>query len=117
MFLPCETFVKKYLPAIRMETAKQLIGSHQFTQTEVSSALGVTQAAISKGLHNNFEKELSKETLKEIKSFAKLFSENISTNKPTSFELNFLCKNCHKCSDYTACFINNPGLAPPIIQR
>ena len=52
---PCEEVVRKYLPAMRVSIAKKL-RKKGFTQQAIASELGLTQAAVSKYLSNDYGK-------------------------------------------------------------
>jgi len=52
---PCEEVVKKYLPAVRVSIAKKL-RKKGFTQEAIAKELGLTQAAVSKYLSNDYGK-------------------------------------------------------------
>jgi len=50
MKIPCELVVWYVLPAIRKDIARELVDSHNMSQTEVAKRFGVTGAAISQYL-------------------------------------------------------------------
>lgn len=50
MKIPCELVVWYVLPAIRKDIAKELVETHNMSQTEVAKRFGVTGAAISQYL-------------------------------------------------------------------
>jgi predicted transcriptional regulator len=52
MNVPCESYIKHYLPKIRQEIVFDLVRNNRFTQTRASRALGITQASVSKYLSN-----------------------------------------------------------------
>ncbi|MFH1056663.1 MAG: helix-turn-helix domain-containing protein [Candidatus Micrarchaeota archaeon] len=54
---PCEEVVKKYLPAMRAVIAKKLY-KNGLTQQEIAKALGLTQAAVSKYLSNQYGRDV-----------------------------------------------------------
>lgn len=56
---PCEEVVRKYLPAVRASVAKKLY-KKGWKQQRIATALGLTQAAVSKYLSNLYGKEIRK---------------------------------------------------------
>ncbi|MEW5955788.1 MAG: helix-turn-helix domain-containing protein [Candidatus Micrarchaeota archaeon] len=84
-FVPCDYAVKTLLPAIRRETAK-LLAKEGWTQQKIASALGLSQAAVSKYL-NEGEKPSA-----EVSRLALAVSEKIVSGKG-KVELR-LCKAC-----------------------
>ena len=82
MKFPCEIVVRDFLPTMRAFIAKELIKSHGFTQNEVASVLGITQASVNyylnakRGGKTKFPKEL-----KALRPFAKKVAGQLAQNK------------------------------------
>lgn len=61
----CETIGKYLSPLFRALVARELVLTHQLTQTQASEILGMTQAAVSQYIH-------SKRAIKRTEKFADL---------------------------------------------
>ena len=94
MFIVCETFVKKYLPAIRANTAKHLMGNYSFNQLQVSKALGITQPAVSKVLGKDFSSEINPKVLRQLELIGEDYSKKIAEGKETTYRLEQVCSHC-----------------------
>lgn len=107
MFIVCETFVKKYLPAIRANTAKHLMHDYSFNQLQVSRALGITQPAVSKVLSKDFSSGINPRVLKQLEFIGEDYSKKIAKGTPSTFELEHICTNCkERPKEEIICTIN-----------
>jgi len=95
MLLPCETTVKKYLPAIRAGLVKQLSKSN-LSQREIARKLGITQAAVNKYLNGNYTKAIKKlESQKKMQKIINKVAASAIKGKSTKPELiEVLCELC-----------------------
>lgn len=84
-FVPCDYAVKTLLPAIRRETAR-LLADEEWTQQRIASALGLSQAAVSKYLNAEGKSSL------EVARLAHTVTRKILSGKG-KVELR-LCKAC-----------------------
>ncbi|MGB9577179.1 MAG: transcriptional regulator [Candidatus Micrarchaeia archaeon] len=92
MYLPCELYVKKYLPVLRAEVARALVEQEGFTQAQAASALGVTQAAVSKYL--SLKTPVVGGKLRgQIRKFAVEAAKSIARGKPVKLKIDF-CSAC-----------------------
>mgnify|MGYP001600035139 CR=1 FL=1 len=96
MLTPCETIIKRFLPAIRSSVTKELFNKYNFTQEEIAKRLGVTQASISKYLSGKYTKSIKdlekKQKIKEISEKLSLF---IASNKANKVKLvSHICNSC-----------------------
>ena len=107
MFLVCETFVKKYLPAIRANTARRLMQEHSFNQLQVSKALGITQPAVSKILSRDFNGEINPRMLRELEAIGEEYSKEIAEGKHSSYQIESICSHCkERPREEMVCTIN-----------
>ena len=82
MLMPCETIMKEFLPAVRAGVAKDLSSNHGFTQINIASKLGITQASVSKYLTGDYtDKIKSLEDNSEIKKIVSNISSSIVSNQ------------------------------------
>ncbi|WP_309492620.1 hypothetical protein [Candidatus Hecatella orcuttiae] len=101
MHPPCELVVKHVLPVMRAMIAKELIETHNFTQTQAAEKLGITQAAISWYLSQKRGHEDKKgyrvrvEKIQEVGKKVKEIANFVAGGKVPSVEaiLN-LCEAC-----------------------
>ncbi|NYZ74823.1 helix-turn-helix domain-containing protein [Candidatus Micrarchaeota archaeon] len=84
-FVPCDYAVKTLLPAIRCETA-ELLAKEGWTQQRIASALGLSQAAVSKYL------SAREKAAPEVARLAHAVAQKILSGKG-KVELR-LCKAC-----------------------
>lgn len=84
-FVPCDYAVKKVLPAVRGEVARLLHGKG-WTQQNIASALGLSQAAVSKHLSARHP------AARPVKVIARALLDKI-LSKPGKVEIK-LCKAC-----------------------
>ncbi|MDO8538538.1 MAG: hypothetical protein Q7S21_06645 [archaeon] len=107
MFLVCETFVKKYLPAIRANTAKHLMEDYSYNQLQVSRALGITQPAVSKVLGKDFSTNINPKVMKQLEFIGEDYSKKIAENKETTYKLEHICAHCkERAKEEVVCTIN-----------
>jgi hypothetical protein len=96
MMTPCETILKKFLPALKAGIAQELYEEHGMKQVDIAKRLGVTQAAVSKYISQDFEpsKEAAAEAGK-IDSAAKKIANGIAKQKISEGQLAMLvCTAC-----------------------
>jgi predicted transcriptional regulator len=94
--VPCEEFVRDYLPGLRSIISRRLINQFDLSQAQVATKLGLTQAAINQYLHSL----RGEKTIKEIEENPKLISainraaETLATNEEQHILVNQLCGLC-----------------------
>ena len=96
MLTPCEVITKKFLPAVKASVSKELSEKYHFNQVEIAALLGLTQAAVSKYLSDEYSKPIKKlEKSKEIKKIAEHIAFTIATEKIKKPEIiNSVCNMC-----------------------
>jgi len=94
--MPCEAVIKEFLPAMRANVTKILADRYNFTQLEIASKLGLTQAAVSKYLSGDYSPEVKVvEKVSEIKAMAKDVARKIAEEKASKLQIvNSICKSC-----------------------
>ncbi len=74
--VPCEVFVRKYLPEIRSLVIKRISKKYKMKQIDIARVVGVTQAAVSQYLSKETDGTLfDEETLKNIRTLADFLAE------------------------------------------
>ncbi len=76
----CETIGKFVLPVFRSLVARELVGTHHFTQVEAAKKLKTTQAAISQYIN-------SKRAIKGTEEFSELLPKIQATARETAQRL------------------------------
>lgn len=108
MLLPCEVAIKYFIPAVRSSVTKELSKKYNLTQVDIASKLGITQAAVSKYLaedYSNKIKNLEKE--KFIKAISESVADSIIKNKIATIKFSEdLCKCCKTFSGKVNCEIS-----------
>lgn len=99
----CETIGKYLLPLFRSLVAKELIMTHDLTQTQASEILGTTQAAISQYVNSKRAIKCSSQfahMFPKIQEIARQTAEQLDRKQVTWREvsLNF-CKICSNMFD------------------
>jgi len=110
MLMPCEVVIKEFLPAMRANITKILASKHNFTQAEIASQLGLTQAAVSKYLSGDYSNEVKVvEKVSEIKQMAEMVVKKIAIEKASKLHIvNSVCKSCQSFfGDKWHCEISN----------
>ncbi len=107
MNVPCEAYIKDYLPKIRQQIVIDLVKTHGFTQTKASKALGITQASVSKYLSGPTIKFKSKELNQTLDGIASELSAKILKHEPMAFDYSRVCVQCGKRDESSLiCSIN-----------
>ncbi|MBS3061875.1 MAG: hypothetical protein J4215_04820 [Candidatus Diapherotrites archaeon] len=108
MNIPCESYIKEYLPKIRQQIVIDLVKTHGYTQTKASKALGITQASVSKYLSSPVIKFKNKDLNQNIEEIASELSPAILRNEPMEFDYNRVCNYCtHRDESSLICSINS----------
>ncbi len=96
MLTPCETIIKRFLPAIRSSITKELFNKYDFNQEEIAKRLGVTQAAVSKYLSGKYAQNIKNlEKNKKIKEISKKLSSLIVADRNNKAKLvSHVCNSC-----------------------
>jgi predicted transcriptional regulator len=96
MIIPCEVVIKYFIPAIRANTAKTLASKYNFSQLEIASKLGITQAAVSKYLNGKYSSEIKRlENKKFLKKLSLNLAYSIARQKKAKIEFaKEFCKIC-----------------------
>jgi len=99
----CETIGKYLLPLFRSSVAKELVLTHEFTQSQASEILGTTQAAISQYINSKRAVKRGNEfrnMLPKIQEIARQTAEQLVKKQVTWGEVssNF-CKICSNIID------------------
>jgi len=94
MFIPCERVIKDYLPALRAATAAKLVQKHGYSQVQAASALGITQAAVSKYLSGKPLQALKPPLRAVVEHLSEELTQEILKNKGRELRLSELCKAC-----------------------
>jgi predicted transcriptional regulator len=96
MLFPCEVSLKYFLPALRAKVVEELYKMN-FSQDEIAKKLGISQAAVSKYINKNYNKEIEKiKNSKEIKEMADEFINNILKNKDVQVDFKKFCEICKR---------------------
>ncbi|MBI1973762.1 DUF2703 domain-containing protein [Candidatus Micrarchaeota archaeon] len=97
MLTPCEVVFKGFLPAIKSSIARELAG-RGFTQVEIASQLGLTQAAVSKylsGAYSDQIRQLAGNAV--IRDSVRKMAEEIEKEKMTRARMaKEVCATCEK---------------------
>lgn len=96
MKLPCEIVVRDVLPVVRAVVVKELAEKYDFTQEEIASKLGITQAAVSYylGAKRGYKTRLLKEA-KSIEEAGHKIAEGVARGTITQMEIiENICKMC-----------------------
>lgn len=99
MIAPCESVSKDFLPALKLATAKKLLGKGM-TQMRIASVLGITQAQVSKYLSGRVSKSItSKADSEEFHNKAERIASMLLADEGVH---NVTCDFCesvnhHKC--------------------
>ncbi len=114
MGILCEMMVKEYVPMLRSAVSQTLVKEYGFTQLQVASSLGITQAAVSKYLSST-KKISDKGTEDVIKSMGAALAAKIAgKNKQHSGNIDSLVSFCKVCyyrnSSMNVCSINKKEL-------
>lgn len=95
---PCENVVRCILPAFRSLVARELIGTHGFSQAATAKKLGTTQATVSHYLHHKRgEKRIMElESIPIVQHAASKLAQDIAAEKAsvTDITLRF-CSLCN----------------------
>lgn len=96
MLMPCENIIKVFLPAMKSSITKELMKKYNFTQVDVATTLGLTQAAISKYLSGRYSKVIKNvEKNENVKKMAERIAHSIAKeNASKSKVVNLMCKSC-----------------------
>ena len=114
MRTPCEIMVKAYLPAVRYQTSKILFKKGH-TQTEISKALGLTQASVSKYLSDKVDPNVrAMARMKEVKETAEQIARDAAHSKPQE-TISLICNTCLKLrAEHKVCIYHDelvPGIS------
>ncbi len=83
MIFPCEVTLKRFVPAVKAQTARILSDKHGFSQMEIAASLGLTQAAVSKYLSGSYSDEVRDAlALPSVRQSASAAADSIAANKP-----------------------------------
>jgi len=101
MLMPCETIMKEFLPAVRAGVTKELALKYSFTQTNIASNLGITQAAVSKYLSGDYtDKIKSLEKNSEMRKIIDTLTLGIVNGKVKKKEMvETVCRVCEQFFD------------------
>jgi predicted transcriptional regulator len=94
---PCEIIVGRILPTIRGEVVRLLSSKYGMKQTEISKALGITQASVSQYLSN--DRGTDAEIMKIFPEVAECASEialGISKGTARDAQISLMCAACMK---------------------
>lgn len=95
MRLPCEIFVKKFLPFLRANISHLLLTKYNWTQIEVANALKITQTSVSK-YRKLIEKGKSDFSKDRIRKMAEILSESIAEKRISDRDfIRFVCNECY----------------------
>lgn len=105
MNLPCQPFLKEFLPVIRQTAVIDLVTNHDYTQMKASKALGITQASVSKYLSMETSHAISKELESTLVQIGKHCSQSLVNNQVPKFDFSQICSQCN-CRDEHALLCN-----------
>ncbi len=78
MIIPCEVAAKSVIPALRAMVARQLIEDYGLKQEIVAKRLGVTQAAVSKYIHQIRGEAVELESAEEVQKMSQEIAKTLS---------------------------------------
>ncbi len=96
MSVLCEVMARQIIPAVRVSVTKQLYNKHDLNQEEIATALGISQAAVSKYLSSRYTRDIRKlERDRTVKRISDEVVGHILRKKfnRSSFET-IVCKFC-----------------------
>ena len=99
LIIPCEVASKSVIPALRAMIARELIEDYGMKQEMVAQKLGVTQAAVSKYIHQVRGEAVELESAEEVH---KISSEIAQTLSGEANPLLVSQKFCQACTDIRA---------------
>jgi len=92
---PCELTVRSLLPALRIQVARELATSYNWTQTKIAKNLGVTQAAVSGYLTEDLEVASPPFNHDDLLSLSKSLASEMALKKLNHTDLiNNVCEIC-----------------------
>lgn len=96
MLMPCEVVIKEFLPAMRASVTKILSEKYSFTQMDIASQLGLTQAAVSKYLSGDYSNEIKiVQKVSDVQKMAEKTAHMIAEKKASKIQVvNSLCGSC-----------------------
>ncbi len=78
LIIPCEVAAKSVIPALRAMVARQLTEEYGMKQELVAKRLGVTQAAVSKYIHQIRGEAVELESAEEVHKISREIAETLS---------------------------------------
>lgn len=103
---PCETVVHDILPALRAGVVRILYDDYKMKQTEIASALGITQASVSQYLAGVRAKE---KHIPLLKKRAQIIAEKVFRERPPQAEVILtMCAVCSTMSEQMSCCRTKP---------
>lgn len=98
---PCEAVVHDMLPALRAGVVRILHDDYKMKQTEIASALGITQASVSQYLAGARAKE---KNIPRLKTQAHAIADKIFRERPPQTEVILtMCAVCSSMSEGMDC--------------
>lgn len=98
---PCETVVHDILPALRAGVVRILYDEYKMKQTEIASALGITQASVSLYLAGARAKERH---IPLLRKRAQIIAEKVFMERPPQAEVILtMCAVCSAMSEQMSC--------------
>ena len=96
MLMPCEIVIKEFLPAMRAGVTKILSEKYNFTQADIASQLGLTQAAVSKYLSGDYSNEIKiVQKVSDIQKMAESTAHMIAEKNASKLQVvNSICNSC-----------------------
>jgi hypothetical protein len=93
---PCETVAKYILPVFRALVAKELMSKYGYSQNQVASKLGITQAAVSHYINSKRGSLMLSEVekIEGVKETVEEVSESIAKNNDNDAMVLAFCKLC-----------------------
>ena len=99
MIIPCEVASKSVIPALRAMIARRLIEEYGMKQELVAERLGVTQAAVSKYIHQIRGEAVELESAEEVENISNEIARTLSR---AANPLEVSQKFCQACTDIRA---------------
>lgn len=102
MELRCEVIGRTFLPAFRSLLANELVENYGFSQVDVATRLGITQAAVSQYLHAKRAKRTleRRPLMRMVEKMARRVARQMWQNKISSEDLmRITCKLCAGVSE------------------
>ncbi len=109
LIIPCEVAAKSVIPAVRAMVARQLIEDYGLKQELVAQRLGVTQAAVSKYVHQIRGEAVELQSAEEVRKITQAITETLSKDvDPLEVSQRFcqastdiralglMCETCHR---------------------